>query len=372
MIAIKENIVQFGFVFFLVFCFVFLIILGIKLKKVRNKKICFNTASIFIALLIYELFLGATTPQLIKSGSYYKSEEYKTIIDPLLGYSLGNKSFNARAIKHIKDSLAYSAEYNIENGLRSTPLSSDNKDSLAIFLGGSFTFGEGVHNNETLPYFFNSKSNHSYNIINYGFHGYGPHQALAIVEHKIMKDTSFDQAQKKIAVYSFIPDHYRRAAGYSPWDTQGPLYEMESGEITLKGPFNQHKSPLIKYKFFKALSLIFRASHIYKANFSYSEEWLEEKDFDRVYQIFIKINQLLTDKGYDFYIILDPSYIKNHKTEATLISKLNQYNIKYLSGKDCIPNIEKQTDFYYIKYDNHPNHHYNNAIANCFHELISE
>jgi len=53
--------------------------------------------------------------------------------------------------------------------------------------GGSFMFGEGVDGTETLPYFFHMLTP-SYTVKNYGSHGWGVHQALAILESKL--DTS--------------------------------------------------------------------------------------------------------------------------------------------------------------------------------------
>lgn len=373
MLAIKEGIIQFGFVFFLIFCFSSLIILGIRLKKARNKKICFNASSIFIALLIYELFLGFISPiPLKKSGSYYETEAFKAIVDPILGYSLGNKSFTADAIAYAGDSLSYAVKYTIQQGNRqSTYPPVKAQDSIAIFIGDSFTFGEGVNDNETLPHYFRLKSKHTYNVFNYGFHGYASHQALAIIENRILKDTTLDHTQKKLVIYSFIPDHYRRAAGHASWDTKGPLYEMEDGQILLKGSFDENQSPIFRNRFFKILSSIYKQSNIYQVNSRSSEKWIKEKDYERVYGIIIKMNELLTEKGYDFYVILDPYYSKNHKTYSALINKLNQHQINYFLGEDCMPNIEEEQDLYYIKYDKHPNRLYNETLANCFYNFIT-
>jgi len=49
------------------------------------------------------------------------------------------------------------------------------------FLGDSLTFGAGLNDNETLPYFINQKIR-NISVKNFGFPGYGPQQALAIME----------------------------------------------------------------------------------------------------------------------------------------------------------------------------------------------
>ena len=58
----------------------------------------------------------------------------------------------------------------------------DRNGDTWLFMGCSFTFGEGVNDDETLPAYFSAGLGHQANVVNLGFHGYGPHQMLRSLE----------------------------------------------------------------------------------------------------------------------------------------------------------------------------------------------
>ena len=79
-----------------------------------------------------------------------------------------------------------------------------------VFFGGSNTFGEGVEDNQTMPFFFAAAAPDTA-VYNYGFCGYGPQQMLALLEdHRI--DPLID-GRDVIGVYLFIDAHVQRAVG---------------------------------------------------------------------------------------------------------------------------------------------------------------
>ena len=62
------------------------------------------------------------------------------------------------------------------------------KNKVGIFFGDSMCFGEGLNDNETIPYYF-EKSNIDYRSINYGFMGHGPsHMLYTINTPKFKKE----------------------------------------------------------------------------------------------------------------------------------------------------------------------------------------
>ena len=88
------------------------------------------------------------------------------------------------------------------------------------------TFGEGVHNNETMPYFF-GKYDSTYRPYNFAYSGYGPHQMLARLEtensKKVVKENT------GIGFYIYINDHVNRVLGtmtnYGYNGGQAPYYQ---------------------------------------------------------------------------------------------------------------------------------------------------
>lgn len=74
--------------------------------------------------------------------------------------------------------LVYEAVYNFdENGLRHTPLNNISNKKSALFFGDSQTFGEGLNDNQTLPFLF-QKYECNFNAFNFGFPGAGPTNML--------------------------------------------------------------------------------------------------------------------------------------------------------------------------------------------------
>lgn len=59
------------------------------------------------------------------------------------------------------------------------------------FFGGSYMFGEGLNDDETIPYFFN-RMIPSANVKNYGFHGHGVHNALRLLELKQSREADLN------------------------------------------------------------------------------------------------------------------------------------------------------------------------------------
>lgn len=105
-----------------------------------------------------------------------------------------------------------------ENGWRKIPSSNANSKKCFLFFGDSFTYGEGLNDDETLPFFF-GKEMKDYQIFNFGYHGYGPHQALALILSGEVERVLSDKKCESInALYESLIDHIKRANGFSAWE----------------------------------------------------------------------------------------------------------------------------------------------------------
>jgi hypothetical protein len=155
-----------------------------------------------------------------------------------LGYSLVKEARVVKARKRVRDgALLYEAVYTIDKGIRVTPFGVQGPP--VFFLGDSFTFGEGVADDETIPAQFAKYSNRL--AYNFGGSGYGPHQILRMLEIRRPEEIA-PGIKPLLVVYTLIPHHVERAAGRSPWDTTGPLYNVVNGKLEHCGPFNACKS----------------------------------------------------------------------------------------------------------------------------------
>jgi hypothetical protein len=106
-----------------------------------------------------------------------------------------------------------------------------------VFFGDSFTFGEGVSDHDTMPYFFAKEGDGKFNVYNLGFHGYGPHQMLRALETERLKTIVDDPVH--LVIYQGIQSHVDRVAGNTWWDHYGPRYTLTpDGSVRYQGPFH--------------------------------------------------------------------------------------------------------------------------------------
>jgi len=142
--------------------------------------------------------------------------------------------------RYYKDELLFDVTYEIdEHGLRvSNAEPSTNSSECVLFFGGSFTFGAGVNDSETMPYIVSSISSTRLRTYNFGYSAYGAHQMLSALEHGIVKDII--DCTPKYAIYQGLISHLRRAVNKTTWtDNNGPKYVLdENGEPVYSGQFD--------------------------------------------------------------------------------------------------------------------------------------
>ena len=138
----------------------------------------------------------------------------------ITGYSaLPNVSGKSISRNKRTGEIIYDITYSTnENGWRKIPSSNANSKKCFLFFGDSFTYGEGLNDDETLPFFF-GKEMKDYQIFNFGYHGYGPHQALALILSGEVERVLSDKKCESInALYESLIDHIRRANGLAWWE----------------------------------------------------------------------------------------------------------------------------------------------------------
>jgi hypothetical protein len=134
----------------------------------------------------------------------------------------------AHVTKRAGSTVVYDVTYTIgANGLRvSPPDRGKDATACALFFGDSFMFGEGLADDQTIPWRVGALTNGDARTFNFGFHGFGAQQMLAALESdRVAK--SVDCRPTHI-IYEAIPDHVARAAGYYSFMRHGPRYELVS------------------------------------------------------------------------------------------------------------------------------------------------
>lgn len=184
-------------------------------------------AAMFEVFELYYVFLATSAPKPVYdivygiANGYYKP-------DPYLGYGPA-KDVRARS-RLIKDGkVLYDVVYTIDaHGLRARPEGHPSSDEAILFFGCSFTFGEGVNDDQTLPAYVESFDQRRRKALNFGFHGYGPHQMLTILEHGLERP-ALEGSHPGYAVYFALGDHIRRVAGRTSWDNSSIHYMLTPG-----------------------------------------------------------------------------------------------------------------------------------------------
>jgi hypothetical protein len=268
------------------------------------------------------------------------------LADPELGYRPPS-STRVEARKTDRDKLIYDAVYTFgDDGLRVTPNPAAGARCTAVFLGDSFTFGEGLNDDETMPARFVGASGGLYRGYNFGFSGYGPHQMLRALETG--RVDAVVRGGVDLVVYQAIPDHPARAAGRANWDPWGPRYVLEkNGGLAYAGPFNGDLHAML------ARSQIFR--------FFDERLWAAARPAPADLPLFLAIldrARAEVERRYraPFIVILWDVVGNGPPLEDATLQALVEKRIMVLKISDVIPDIAARRQDYVISpVDPHPN-----------------
>ena len=150
--------------------------------------------------------------------------------DALLGWRL-NPSAVTRATAKIEGELIFDVAYSTDSaGFRVAPPDrSDQVEGCLLFFSDSFTFGQGVSDNQTFPYRVGLQTNGRFRVVNLAVPGYGAEQMLASIERGTLA-TDPPCAPTHI-FYAALPHHIHRAAGKASFSGSGPQYRLSPDGI---------------------------------------------------------------------------------------------------------------------------------------------
>jgi len=193
-------------------------------EKVRS--LATPTASVIIGLWAIEFVCAVIAPNAPVTSKGFSTSQ------PLLGWGPAAPGvYHARRLGR-DGSLIYDVDYTIDaDGLRRT-LSAASGPTVAFF-GDSFTFGEGMRDEDTLPQAFADIDQHRLRVLNFGFSGYGPQQFLRAVETGL-----FDRllTNAKVFVFQTSAWHAERSSCLVNFIIRAPRYTLQDGEPIFMGP----------------------------------------------------------------------------------------------------------------------------------------
>lgn len=184
--------------------------------------------------------------RIVREGTHSTGESYA--FDRVLGY--GPKPNTLGDARFLMDGeVVFAYQYTTDEQRRrivpASPASGGPYTRALLLFGGSYAFGEGVNDDETLAHEL-AKRLPNTRVYNYAFSGYGTGQLLARLESY---DLRAEVAEPEVAaLYVFIPNHVRRVNGsYSVinWSRHSPYYQLTpQGGVERLGSF-QGERPLL-------------------------------------------------------------------------------------------------------------------------------
>lgn len=285
--------------------------------------------------------------------NYYRNEDIKTTWtetlkqpDQLLGYK-PRPNVQVSATKTAYGKVLYDVTYSIDEYSRRITLVKNlgHRPDSVLFFGGSFTFGEGVNDNETLPFYVSELAPH-HRSYNYGFRGYGPHQMLAKLQSSGI--TQEVNEAHVILIYTLLDAHIARATGSMrtlEWGHHTPYYIIDDdGGLVRKGNFTSGR-PIVTFlyraigrtQFFKYFTLDYPS--------------ISDNHIRTTARIIEESRNAFRDKfrSDDFYVLIYPDYGARYATK--MIPYFESAGIKYLDYSDLIDTSGKE---FHIDVDEHP------------------
>lgn len=208
--------------------------------------------------------------------------------DPYLGIS-NVKNQVIRSIAVGKGRLIWDVLYDFDEwGRRKTWFDpKTQKDHFIIFSGCSFTFGTGLHFDETIPS-YTAQELPNAKVYNAAIGASSTNQMLAMIQHQDFKKS---QPEKKgVFVYVYIGDHIGRANGIFPmiyWMGDTPQFENQNGIMVRDGTIRGTHP--IRSKTYELIGKTFFSSTIFpgywNSHYEYVCNMVEQakKDFEKKY-----------------------------------------------------------------------------------------
>jgi len=211
------------------------------------RAVWFNLAFAMAAVGVFDAYLAARPINGEKVQTFSHAGDL-FVVDDDLGVR-PRPGLRTTAAMRVGSEPSYDVVYTFDEvGLRvSPPEPQPGPDTdCVLFFGGSFTFGEGVEDEQTMPYRVGVRSGGRYRVRNFGFSGYGPHQMLAAIQSGLV-DRAATGCHPRYAIYQAVYHHVLRAAGIWSWDRHGPRFVVgDDGRARRAGNFDTDEPDLAK------------------------------------------------------------------------------------------------------------------------------
>lgn len=358
---LHRVITDYLFVYIFSFGCLFFLILSFYFKKRVLKNTCLVLFSVFSVLCFFEIMLAFHMEVFRYSEPDREITEY---IDELniehkiyVEDSKGERKRHAFKKESEKESFLCKQQYSKIYDVKYTMLGQFLRwtkgdiwsENAYIFFGCSFTFGDGLNDDQTLPYCFSKYMQFRENVLNYGVIGKSTNFVLNILNSNII-DRYARNAKNKHFVYSLISDQIMRNFNF-------PQYGRSDNWLYKDGKWHRAKQP------FETVQIVFAKSFIFRKIFLPIIDESNNKFYEDYMINSLKEIRNLAKSKYNakFTIIVWPS-VKIDFKERLAMEKFDIIELpEYLEEEE-----------YKIQYDDHPTAKTNEEIAKLLYEHIKK
>ncbi len=244
-----------------------------------------------------------------------------------------------------------------------------NASKHAIFFGGSFLFGNGLSNDQTLPSCFQFTSNHKFKAYNYGQSGHCASHMLIKLKNPVL----FDDIKEKngCAIYIFIKGHLKRSSGYYTYIKHYPWYPIFGFEKDLLTGPHYWLSGEHKYKTHLKLRQL-------AEKYSYTGSYLTNNILDTCLNFQQQIDsniQIITNSKTNYnQIFPDNPLIVVNWPRSGIFGDLKSYFESKLEEKDIYfftpQPLSNSTKSKVHEFDDHPSRFEVQWVSKQLHEYI--
>ncbi|MBL7739005.1 MAG: hypothetical protein JNK14_07290 [Chitinophagaceae bacterium] len=349
-----------------------LAILGIAVYKTRKMKFRSNLF-LFLFMTLFALLIAEFAYRFFfREKAIFSTVNHYYNTDPYIGFR-----FNPGIIKAVEyvengdtiynthytilpDTNNFGIDYPMRKGYKS-----DTSIKETVFLGCSYTLGEGLADEETLAWQYGKLAGTS--TVNRGCNGMGVHQVYELFK----REYAGEDNHNRVFVYSFFHEHFFRAKGIYPWNVAGPSYIIAGDTLLNQGPFYKVKT-MYWQKISKAASFLgtftFISDNIERIATDRAKRKLSDENLAPLYLMFRQMAEIAEKTGGKLILLnwdSDPpktgsAILDRDIVDGKIIKTLSHTSAKVLPVRQVIDYSIKQ---YFIPGDGHPSALANKALA---------
>ena len=350
-----NHFLNYEFVYVFLLCLIIFLSISIFVDSKIIKTISLIFFAIFFALCLLELILSFSMEKINADYHHnfyfdsinmevFKNREIK-IKSKINGNTklINNEDYDIKLYEKVYDVI-----YSFYSAFRYTKCDKSSMDSY-IFLGCSYVYGDGLNDDETLPYYFSNLYNFNKNVINCGLRGKASNSALNILNNEAFLPFIKKNSSIKHCVYSLMHDHIYRNFRV--------LCNAPSDCLIIKDKKYVKSQLIVRLKYLLARSCIFR-----KVFLPMMDKYFYHYYEDYIIHSLIEMNKII-EKKYNskLTIIVWPEFNK------IFVNKLRKTNLDLI----FLPGFFNSEE-YKIKYDGHPTAKANEEIAQKLYEHINK